>query len=174
MYQSFIIPYLYEAQHVSGDTPPIIRSLKLHWQPLVLHTWKVVGRVVGARCQAQYVPDNVHQLHVQTNFHVYKTRGCQCIFRLLMMGGVSPETRWSSYKYGIIKFWYIVASCWIFLCELHRNFAICPSNYTTSRPRRQYPSESQLWQPHTICLSTDSLSYDSFIIHYPFCLATDP
>jgi len=31
----FFIPYLYEAQHVSGDTPPIIRSLKLHWQPLV-------------------------------------------------------------------------------------------------------------------------------------------
>jgi len=26
----FIIPYLYEARHVSGDTPPIIRSLKLH------------------------------------------------------------------------------------------------------------------------------------------------
>ena len=75
MYQNFIIPYLSEAQHVSGDTPPIIRSLKLHWQPLVFHTWKVVGRVVGGRCQAQYekvplapshtVPDNVHQLHVQ-------------------------------------------------------------------------------------------------------------
>jgi hypothetical protein len=32
MYQTFIIPYLYEAQHVSGDSPPIIRSLKLHWQ----------------------------------------------------------------------------------------------------------------------------------------------
>jgi hypothetical protein len=44
MYQNFfIIPYLYEAQHVSGDTPPIIRSLKLHWHTL---------------------PDNVHQLHV--------------------------------------------------------------------------------------------------------------
>jgi hypothetical protein len=43
MYQKFIIPYLYEAQHVLGDTPPIIRSLKLHWQPLVFHTWKVVG-----------------------------------------------------------------------------------------------------------------------------------
>jgi hypothetical protein len=51
MYQKFI-PYLCEAQHVSGDTPPIIRSLKLHWQPLVFHTWKVVGRVVGGRCQA--------------------------------------------------------------------------------------------------------------------------
>jgi len=35
---NFIITYLYEAQHVSGDTPPIIRSLKLHWQPLVFHT----------------------------------------------------------------------------------------------------------------------------------------
>jgi len=52
----FIIPYLYEAQQVSGDKPPIIRSPKLHWQPLVFHTWKVVERVVGGRCQAQYVP----------------------------------------------------------------------------------------------------------------------
>jgi len=65
MYQHFIIPYLYEAQHVSGDTPPIIRSLKLHWQPLVFHTRKVVGRVFGGLCQAEYVPHNVHQIHVQ-------------------------------------------------------------------------------------------------------------
>jgi len=43
MYQNFIIRYLCEAQHVSGDTPPIIRSLKLHRQPLVSHKWKVVG-----------------------------------------------------------------------------------------------------------------------------------
>jgi uncharacterized protein YqjF (DUF2071 family) len=62
MYQNFIIPYLHEAQHVTGDTPPIIRSLKLRWQPVVFHTWKVVGRVVGGHCQA--VPD-VHQLHIQ-------------------------------------------------------------------------------------------------------------
>jgi len=65
MYQNFIIPYLYEPQHVLGNTPPIIRSLKLHWQPLVFHTWKVVGRVVGGRCQGHTVPDNVRQLHVQ-------------------------------------------------------------------------------------------------------------
>jgi len=52
MYQNFIIAYLYEAQHVLGNTPPIIRSLKLHRQPLVFHTWKVVGHVVGGRCQA--------------------------------------------------------------------------------------------------------------------------
>jgi hypothetical protein len=58
MYQNFI-PYLYEAQHVSGDTPPIIRTLKLHWQPLVFHTWEVGGRVVGGRCQA--VPDKLNK-----------------------------------------------------------------------------------------------------------------
>ena len=54
-----------------------------------------------------------------TTFYVWKTRGCQCSFRFLMMGGVSPETCWASYKYGTIKkIWYIVASCWIFLYEL--------------------------------------------------------
>jgi hypothetical protein len=49
MYQNFIIPYLSEAQNVSGDTSPIIRSLKLHWQPVVFRTWKVAGREVGGR-----------------------------------------------------------------------------------------------------------------------------
>jgi len=62
IYQNFIIPYLYEAQHVSGDTPPIIGS---------------GGPSTATR---------------PTTFHVWKTRGCQCSFRLLMMGGVSPET----------------------------------------------------------------------------------
>jgi len=33
-----------------------------------------------------------------------------------MMGGVSPETCWASYKYGIINF-DTVASCWIFPYE---------------------------------------------------------
>jgi len=60
VYQIFI-SYLCEAQHVSGDTPPIIRSLKLHQQPLVLLTWKFVGLVVAGRC----LPDSVQQLQVQ-------------------------------------------------------------------------------------------------------------
>ena len=66
------------------------------------------------------VSDNVHQLHVQTTFHVWKTIGCRCSIRLLTMGGVSPETCWASCKFGIIKFWYIVSSCWIFLHELNK------------------------------------------------------
>jgi hypothetical protein len=79
MYQNFIIPYFYEAQHVSGDTPPIIRSLILHWQPLVFHKWKVVGREVGECCQAQYVPDKVHQLHVQQPFKYDKPEAASAV-----------------------------------------------------------------------------------------------
>jgi hypothetical protein len=56
---------LNEAQHVSGDTPPIIRSLKLHNQTLVLHTWKVVGRaVVGQRPPTVHRPKHV-ELHLK-------------------------------------------------------------------------------------------------------------
>jgi len=54
-----------------------------------------------------------------TTFHAWKTRDCQWSFRLLIMGSVSPETFWASYKYEIIKFWYIVAYCWIFLYEFY-------------------------------------------------------
>jgi len=115
------------------------------------YTWKVIGRVVGGRCQAHVQQPSTYEKpeaasavlgswwwavcrpkHVElqcawqrppatrpTTFHVWKTRGRQSSFRLLMMGCVSPETCSASYKYGIIKFWYIVASCWIFLYELH-------------------------------------------------------
>jgi len=85
-----------------GDTPSIIRSLKLQWQPLVFHTWKVVGRVLGGRCQAHCAWQRPPTTR-PTTFHVWKPRGCHCSFRLLMMGGVSPETCRASHKYGIIK-----------------------------------------------------------------------
>ena len=52
-YQHFIIPYLCETRHVSGDTQPVVRSLKLHWQSLVLISGRLCGRIVGGRCQAQ-------------------------------------------------------------------------------------------------------------------------
>jgi hypothetical protein len=49
-----LFPVLNEAQHLSGDTQAIIRSLKLHKQSLVLHTWKAVERVGGGRCQVAF------------------------------------------------------------------------------------------------------------------------
>ena len=57
----------------------------------------------------------VQQPHVQQPYTVLcKTRGCQCSFRLLMMGGVSPETCWASYKYGIINFDTLLHLVWFF------------------------------------------------------------
>ena len=67
-----------------------------------------------------------------TTFHVWKTRGCQCSFRLLVMGGVSSETCWASYEYGIIKFWYIIASCWTFLYDIASHSCIVIGRYCVS------------------------------------------
>jgi hypothetical protein len=54
--------HIYETRHVSGDTPPIIKSLNLQWQALVFYTWKFVGRVVtGRHCQVEY---EIYTLHV--------------------------------------------------------------------------------------------------------------
>jgi len=61
--------------------------------------------------------------YTSNNLPLMKTRGCQCSFRLLMMGGMSPQTCWASYKYGIIKFCYIVVFCWIFPYELKRSLS---------------------------------------------------
>jgi len=97
--KNVLIPYLNVAQHVSGDTPPIIRSLKLHKQPLVLHMWKVVGR-----CQVAYATWQCPTTARPTTFHVCKTRGCLCNSGFLTIGGLSPETCWASFKYGIKHF----------------------------------------------------------------------
>jgi len=56
-----------EAQHVSGDTPPIIRNLKLHKQPLDLHN--IVGRAVVGRCQIAYATWQRPTTARPTTFH---------------------------------------------------------------------------------------------------------
>jgi len=63
MYQNFIIPYLYEAQHVSGDTAH-------HQEPKTALAASGFSYVKGCwKCSwwtlSGTVPDNVHQLHVQ-------------------------------------------------------------------------------------------------------------
>jgi len=78
-----------------------------------------------AHHQEHTVPDNVHQTTRPTTFHVWKTRGCQCSFRLPMMGGVSSETCWASYKYRIIQ---ILINCCISLnFSLWRHIFVLPS-----------------------------------------------
>src|SRR5215475_2541731 len=64
------------AQHVSGASTPIIRSLQLHCQPLVL-PWSVV---VAALLVVVWPTNNAATTTLQG-----KTRGCQCSCKLLMM-----------------------------------------------------------------------------------------
>jgi hypothetical protein len=115
---------LNEVQHVSGDTPPIIRRLKLHKQSLVLHMWKVVGR-----CQVAYAtwqrPTTARPTSARpTTFHICKTRGWLCSFSLLMMGSVLPETCWALFKIRNNKIWYTVASC-VFHCKNRSSIHAC-------------------------------------------------
>jgi hypothetical protein len=98
--------------------------------------WKNVSKfyysifIWSSTCFGRH-PDNV-----QTTFLEWKTRDCHCSFRLLTMGGVLPVTCWASYKYGIIKFWYIVAYCWIFFMnyELHQLCMESVCNFTWIQP----------------------------------------
>jgi len=48
-----------------------------------------------------------------------KPKAAITVFELLMMGGVSPETRWAIKKHWNNKFYYTVASCWLFLRVLY-------------------------------------------------------
>jgi len=110
--QCYSLFYLETSLHVSGGTITHHQERKqLYLQHLAFVT--PLSLSAGGRCQAQCAWQRPPAAR-PTTFYVWKTRGCQCSFRLLMMGGVSPKTCWASYKYGIIKLWYIFASCWIF------------------------------------------------------------
>ena len=116
---------LNEARHVSVDTPPIIRILKLHTQPLVLHAWKVVGCAVVGCYQVAYATWQHPTITRPTTFHVCKSIGCLCSFRLLMIGSVSPEACWASFKTRINK---ILIHCCILLGFLCKNSPTTFSN----------------------------------------------
>jgi len=96
MYQNFIIPYIYEAQHVSGDMPPIIRSLRLHRQSLVLHMWKVVGRAVVER-QVAYT-SYLRSFDILQGLYIYRHTQHDKISHLYLPSQLVhiPEENWES------------------------------------------------------------------------------
>jgi hypothetical protein len=64
MYQNFTIPYLYEAQHISGDTPPIIRSALAASGFAYVEGCRTCGCWTLSNQNILW-PDSVQQLHVQ-------------------------------------------------------------------------------------------------------------
>jgi hypothetical protein len=78
---------------------PLSGAQWLQWQPLVLPLYRSDSRAVFVVGPAHTLPDNVQQLHVwQPSTVLCKTICCLCSFKLLMMGGVSSETCWASFK----------------------------------------------------------------------------
>jgi len=75
-----------------------------------------------------------------TTFHVCKTRGCVCSFRLLMMGGVSPETCWVSLKIRNNK---MLIHCCILLGFHYKKCVISNKENCDDHYCRHWPS---LWQ----------------------------
>jgi len=53
-----------------------------------------------------------------------KTEATITVFELLMMSGVSLETCWAIKKHCNNKFYYTVASCWLFLYDLYYDVRI--------------------------------------------------
>jgi len=79
------------------------------------------------------LPDNLQQLHVRQPSILYKTRGCLCSFRLLMMGGVWPETCWATFKIRNNKI--LIHSCILlgfFTVSKYPLLTLCYINYRPS------------------------------------------
>jgi len=73
------------------------------------------------------------------------------VFELLMMSGVSLETYWAIKKHWNNKFYYTVASCWLFLYNLQvpkfRRSLLTPSSgWSPWRWRQQAPAKR--WYPY--------------------------
>jgi len=140
VYQN-VISYLYEAQHVPGDTPPIIRSLKLHsslWFCIIL--WKVVGGVVAGRCQVDNLPgqldtlpDSVQHLHVQQLSTYAKPEAASAVLCSWWWAVCRPKHVELHINYEI-EFWYTVASCWISFVNYIMKHESTSIRYTIYKP----------------------------------------
>jgi len=82
-YQNFIIPYFKWSSACFG------RHTAHHQEP------KTAQAASGFAAYAAWQRPTTAR---PTTFHVCKTRGCLCSFRLLMMGCMSPKICWASFK----------------------------------------------------------------------------
>jgi hypothetical protein len=96
------------AQHVSNDTPLIIKSSKT--------VIAASGFTHGCGCrQLSWLR---HDSCRQPQMYV-KPEAAITVFELLMMSGMSLETCWAIKKHWHNKLYYTVASCSLFLYDLH-------------------------------------------------------
>jgi len=124
VYQNLLFQCLLIAQHLSSDTPPIIKSSKTvitaSGFTYVLQTYVITASGFTYVLQTYVIPEVVIT-----------------VFELLMMSGVSLETCWAINKHWNNKFWYTVASCWLFLYELYYDVRNHEHQVCWSPPQRR-------------------------------------
>jgi len=111
-----------------------------------------------------------YELKIEVIFPTHFSGFCCCILPPAPLKkkwwGESPETCWASYKYGIIKFWYIVCilldfSLWIENCS---NFPFTFQRilllYIAPRPPQKKSGEGKVWH----CLSDVNVMVDVSIV----------
>jgi hypothetical protein len=96
-------------------------SRRYWYLPLSWKSWNWFECAVGGVRHPQHrVPDNVHQLHVQQPSTYEKPEAASAVLGSWWWAVCRPKhvelhiNIWNNKK-----FWYIVASCWIFLYELY-------------------------------------------------------
>ena len=97
VYQNVIIPYFKWSSTCFG------RHAAHHQEPKTAQAASGFAYVEGCRtCSCWTLSGSVQRPTTArpATFHVCKIRGCLCGFRLLVMGGLSPETCWASFKIG--------------------------------------------------------------------------
>ena len=132
VYQNFIIPYFkwsstrfgrHTAHHQEHKTPQAASGFAYVEGCRTCSCWTFSGSVWEGALHLTATWQRPTTAR-RTAFHVCKTRGCLWSFRLLMMGGVSPETCWASFKirntkillhYCILLVFHCKNVCYIFM-----------------------------------------------------------
>jgi len=139
VYQNFIIPYFKWGSTCFGwhtahrQEPNCTSSL---WFCII--SWKVVGHAVLGCCRVATwqhprtaYPTTFHDIMQKQRLLVQLSSWRWAVCR--------PKHVEPHLKKGIIKFWYTVASCWVFPCKncimMHRSTNIKFINYVCSKPR---------------------------------------
>jgi hypothetical protein len=112
-------------------------------------------------CQARQRPPSTRP----TTFHVKKTRGCQCSYRLLMIGCVSPETCGALCKYEKKYFdtllHFVGFSLWIILwCTDPRTPMLLHYLHNVSSQRSPFWLYEWMSDSHSSCHDCDRLYWE--------------
>jgi len=112
---------------------------------MIIHDFMIdVNIVIGIG-----FPTQLWQRPVTTCVYIY-IRGCKYSLELLMMSGVPLETCWAFNKFWNNKFYYKVASCWLFLLISTGLYHIHSQH---QEPLTQYQQfhESEATNHHSLC-----------------------